>query len=31
MFKPDTYRLTDKSFEALMFINCNKVFKHFIH
>jgi len=25
--KPDTRRLTDKSFEALMFINCNKDFK----
>jgi len=27
MFKPDRYRLTDKRFEALMFISCNKDFK----
>jgi len=28
MFKPDWCRLTDKIFEALMFINCNKDFKY---
>jgi len=28
MFKPDRPRLPDKRFEALMFINCNKDFKH---
>jgi len=27
MFKPDRCRLTDKRFEALMFINCNIDFK----
>ena len=29
MFKPDRCHLTDKSFEALMVINCNKDFEHF--
>jgi len=29
MFIPDRCRLTDKRFEALMFINCNIDFKHF--
>jgi len=28
MFKPDWCRLTDKIFEALMFINYNKDFKN---
>jgi len=28
MFKPDWCCLTDKVFEALMFINCNEDFKH---
>jgi len=28
MFKPDRYGLTDKRFEALVFIDCNKDFKH---
>ena len=28
MFKPDKCRLTDERFEALMFININKDFKH---
>jgi len=27
-FKPDRWHLTDKRFDALMFINCNKDFKH---
>ena len=27
MFKPDRWRLIDKIFEALMFINCNEDFK----
>jgi len=30
MFIPDRCRLTDELFEALMFINCNKDFKHFL-
>jgi len=30
MFKPDRCRWTDKRFEALMRINCNKDFKHSI-
>jgi len=28
MFKPDKYRLPDERFETLMFIKCNKYFKH---
>jgi len=28
MFKPDRCHLPGKRFEALMFINCNKDFKH---
>jgi len=28
MFKPDRCRFTDKRYEALMFVNCNKDFKH---
>jgi len=28
MFKPDGCQLPDKRFEALMFVNCNKDFKH---
>jgi len=28
IFKPDWYCLTDKLFDALMFIKCNKYFKH---
>jgi len=28
MLKPDRYRLPDKRFETLMFINCCKDFKH---
>jgi len=27
MFKPDRRRLTDKRFEALMFVKCNRDFK----
>jgi len=30
MFKPDWSRLPDKRFEALMFINCIKDFKHLL-
>jgi len=29
MFKPDWCRLIDKTFEALMFINCNKDVKNY--
>jgi len=28
LFKLDRYRLTDERFETLLFINCNKHFKH---
>jgi len=28
MFQPKTRRLTNNRFEALMFINCDKDFKH---
>jgi len=28
VFKPDRYCFIDKRFEMLMFINCNKHFKH---
>jgi len=28
MFKPDRCRLSNKIFEALMFISCNEDFKH---
>jgi len=28
MFKPDRFRFTDKRFEAMTFINCNKYFNH---